>query len=80
MEPAAVPLRNALLAADFAQDPDFPLPSGPFVAVKAYPGSFAGLRTDGSAGVPDAGGVPIPGLHAAGRDMAGVMGGHDGRA
>lgn len=56
-----------------------PLDRGPFFAVKVVPGSFgtfAGLRTDGAARVLDAGGAPIPGLYAAGTDMASVMGGH----
>jgi succinate dehydrogenase/fumarate reductase flavoprotein subunit len=47
--------------------------------VKVVPGSFgtfAGLKTDASARVPDADEVPIPGLYAAGTDMASVMGGH----
>jgi len=56
-----------------------PLDPGPFFAVKVIPGSFgtfAGLKTDGSARVLDEAGVPIPGLYAAGTDMASVMGGH----
>jgi len=56
-----------------------PIERGPFYAVKVVPGSFgtfAGLKTDGSARVLDAGGAPIPGLYAAGTDMASVMGGH----
>lgn len=56
-----------------------PIERGPFLAVKVVPGSFgtfAGLKTDGSARVLDAGGAPIPGLYAAGTDMASVMGGH----
>jgi predicted oxidoreductase len=47
--------------------------------VKVVPGSFgafAGLKTDASVRVLDADEVPIPGLHAAGTDMASVMGGH----
>lgn len=55
------------------------LDPGPFFAVKVVPGSFgtfAGLKTDGSARVLDAAGAPIPGLYAAGTDMASVMGGH----
>src|SRR5258707_8688129 len=46
---------------------------------RSFPGSFgtfAGLKTDASARVLDANGVPIPGLYAAGTDMASVMGGH----
>ncbi len=56
-----------------------PLEPGPFYAVKVQPGSFgtfAGLRTDEHARVLGAGGVPVPGLYAAGTDMASVMGGH----
>lgn len=56
-----------------------PIERGPFFAVKVVPGSFgtfAGLKTDGNARVLDSGGVPIPGLYAAGTDMASVMGGH----
>lgn len=55
-----------------------PLDPGPFYAVKVVPGSFgtfAGLRTDAHARVLDAGDVPIPGLYAAGTDMASVFGG-----
>jgi len=56
-----------------------PIEKGPFYAVKVVPGSFgtfAGLKTDGSARVLDASGAAIPGLYAAGTDMASVMGGH----
>ena len=56
-----------------------PIEPGPFYAVKVVPGSFgtfAGLRTDASARVLGAAGAPIPGLYAAGTDMASVMGGH----
>lgn len=52
---------------------------GPFYAVKVLPGSFgtfAGLKADASSRVLDANDVPIPGLYAAGTDMASVMGGH----
>lgn len=55
-----------------------PIEHGPFYAVKVQPGcfgTFAGLKTDGQARVLDAGGRPIPGLYAAGTDMASVMGG-----
>jgi len=38
-------------------------------------GTFAGLATDGCARVLDASGTPIPGLYAAGTDMASVFGG-----
>jgi succinate dehydrogenase/fumarate reductase flavoprotein subunit len=56
-----------------------PIDQGPFFAVKVVPGSFgtfAGLKTDASARVLDRDGAPIPGLYAAGTDMASVMGGH----
>jgi succinate dehydrogenase/fumarate reductase flavoprotein subunit len=50
----------------------------PFFAVKLLPGSLgtlAGLQTDEHARVLDAAGRAIPGLYAAGNDMAAVMGG-----
>ena len=56
-----------------------PIERGPFYAVKVVPGSFgtfAGLRTDAHARVLDAQDAPVPGLYAAGTDMASVMGGH----
>ncbi|UQY34490.1 FAD-dependent oxidoreductase [Pseudomonas fulva] len=56
-----------------------PIEHGPFYAVKVQPGcfgTFAGLKTDGSARVLDADGQPIPGLYAAGSDMASAFGGH----
>jgi succinate dehydrogenase/fumarate reductase flavoprotein subunit len=56
-----------------------PIERGPFYAVKVEPGSFAtfaGLKTNGQAQVLDAHNQPIPGLYAAGSDMASVMGGH----
>ena len=56
-----------------------PIEHGPFYAVKVQPGcfgTFAGLKTDGSARVLDADGQPIFGLYAAGSDMASVFGGH----
>jgi succinate dehydrogenase/fumarate reductase flavoprotein subunit len=56
-----------------------PIEQGPFYAVKVQPGcfgTFAGLRTDGNARVLDSTGKPIPGLYAAGTDMASVLGGH----
>jgi succinate dehydrogenase/fumarate reductase flavoprotein subunit len=56
-----------------------PLEHGPFYAVKVAPGSFgtfSGLRTDADARVLAANGAPVPGLYAAGTDMASVMGGH----
>jgi len=55
-----------------------PIEHGPFYAVKVQPGSFgtfAGLKTNGSAQVLRANGQPIEGLYAAGTDMASVMGG-----
>jgi succinate dehydrogenase/fumarate reductase flavoprotein subunit len=55
-----------------------PIERGPFYAVKVVPGSFgtfAGLRTDADARVLDAADRSIPGLYAAGTDMASVMGG-----
>lgn len=56
-----------------------PVDKPPYYAVRVVPGSFgtfAGLRTDGRARVLGKDGAPIPGLHAAGTDMASVMGGH----
>ncbi|HMO08484.1 MAG TPA: FAD-dependent oxidoreductase [Paracoccaceae bacterium] len=55
-----------------------PIDRGPYLAVRVIPGSFgtfAGLATDARARVLR-GGTPIPGLYAAGADMASVMGGH----
>lgn len=56
-----------------------PIERGPFYAVKVEPGcfgTFAGLRTNGQAQVLAASGDVIPGLYAAGADMASIMGGH----
>ena len=56
-----------------------PIERGPFYAVKVQPGcfgTFAGLRTDGQARVLNEQGQPIPGLYAAGTDMASALGGH----
>lgn len=56
-----------------------PIEQGPFYAVKVQPGcfgTFAGLRTDGHARVLDGDDRPIPGLYAAGTDMASPLGGH----
>lgn len=56
-----------------------PIEQAPFYAVRVIPGSFgtfAGLQTDGNARVLGADGSPIPGLYAAGTDMASVMGGY----
>ena len=66
--------------ADHGPNPSLaPLTKGPFYAVQIVPGSlgsFAGLKTDPAARVLDDAGEPIPGLFAAGADMASVMGGH----
>lgn len=56
-----------------------PIEHGPFHAVEVIPGSFgsfAGLRTDPCARVVDEDGRAIPGLFAAGADMASIMGGN----
>ncbi|MEX8518350.1 MAG: FAD-dependent oxidoreductase [Leptothrix sp. (in: b-proteobacteria)] len=56
-----------------------PLTKSPFYAVKVVPGSlgtFAGLRVDAQARVLDGDNQPIPGLYAAGNDMASLMGGN----
>ena len=56
-----------------------PLAAGPFYAVKVVPGdlgTFAGLRGDADARVLDAAGRAIPGLYAAGNDLASIMGGN----
>lgn len=55
-----------------------PLEQGPFYAVKLFMGdlgTFHGLKTDGEARVLDMQGLPIPGLYAAGNEMASIMGG-----
>ncbi|MAW87988.1 MAG: FAD-binding dehydrogenase [Phyllobacteriaceae bacterium] len=55
------------------------LEEGPFHAVRLVPGSlgtFAGMATDAEARVLDVTGAPIPGLYAAGNDMASIFGGH----
>jgi succinate dehydrogenase/fumarate reductase flavoprotein subunit len=55
-----------------------PIEQGPFYAVKVLPGSFgtfAGLKTNEAAQVLDHQDAPVPGLYAAGADMASVMGG-----
>ena len=55
-----------------------PIEHGPFYAIKVVPGcfgTFAGLKTDEHARVLDTQGAVIPGLYAAGTDMASVMGG-----
>lgn len=56
-----------------------PLATPPFYAIKLVPGdlgTFAGIRGDAHARVLDEGGVPIPGLYAAGNDLASIMGGN----
>jgi hypothetical protein len=54
-----------------------PIEHGPFYAIEVIPGSFgsfAGLRTDADARVLRGDGSPIPGLFAAGADIASIMG------
>ncbi|WP_139266630.1 FAD-binding protein, partial [Pseudomonas aeruginosa] len=56
-----------------------PIERGPYYAVQVEPGcfgTFAGLKTDAQARVLDGGGQPIPGLYAAGADMASLFAGH----
>lgn len=56
-----------------------PMEHAPFYAVHVVPGSlgtFAGIATDAHGRALDADGTPVPGLYAAGNDMASVMGGH----
>lgn len=56
-----------------------PIEHAPFYALRIVPGSlgtFAGLATNEHAQVLTATGAPVPGLYAAGNDMASVMGGH----
>lgn len=56
-----------------------PLEKAPFHAIEVIPGSFgsfAGLRTDADARVLRGDGTVIAGLHAAGADMASIMGGN----
>ena len=55
-----------------------PIARGPFYAVRVIPGSFAtfaGIASDGRARALDGDGRAVPGLYAAGADMASVMGG-----
>jgi succinate dehydrogenase/fumarate reductase flavoprotein subunit len=55
-----------------------PIEHGPFFAVKIVMGelgTFAGIRSDARARALDASGTPIPGLYAAGNDVANVLGG-----
>ena len=56
-----------------------PLGAGPYYAVRVVPGdlgTFAGLRGDAHARVLGEDGAPIPGLYAAGNDLASIMGGN----
>ncbi|CAI8983023.1 FAD-dependent oxidoreductase [Pseudomonas sp. IT-P294] len=56
-----------------------PIEQGPFYAVKVQPGcfgTFAGLKVNQHAQVLGESGQVIPGLYAAGGDMASIMGGH----
>jgi succinate dehydrogenase/fumarate reductase flavoprotein subunit len=56
-----------------------PIAQGPFYAIKMVIGdlgTYAGIRTDENARALDASGQPIPGLYAAGNDMASIMGGN----
>ena len=56
-----------------------PIKDGPFYAIKLVIGdlgTYAGIRTDAHARALDASGQPIPGLYAAGNDMASIMGGN----
>lgn len=56
-----------------------PLTSAPYYAVRILPGdigTFAGLITDAHARVLGHDDAPVPGLYAAGNDMASVMGGN----
>lgn len=56
-----------------------PISKGPFYAVRVIPGSigtFSGIKTDRNARVLDENGQAIPGLYAAGNDMASVLGGN----
>ena len=56
-----------------------PIERGPFYTVEVVVGdlgTFVGLRANGQAQVLDREGRPIPGLYAAGNDMASIMGGN----
>jgi succinate dehydrogenase/fumarate reductase flavoprotein subunit len=56
-----------------------PLERPPFYAIKLVIGdlgTYAGMKTDAQARALDADGRPIPGLYAAGNDMASIMGGN----
>jgi len=55
-----------------------PLQTGPFYAVKLYPGDIGaatGLATDAHARVLNGQGQPLAGLYAVGNDMHSIMGG-----
>lgn len=55
-----------------------PVERPPFYAVRVVPGdlsTYAGLATDAKARVVDGQGRPVPGLYAAGSDMASALGG-----
>ncbi|WJR81657.1 FAD-dependent oxidoreductase [Bradyrhizobium sp. NP1] len=56
-----------------------PIEDGPFYAIKMVIGdlgTYAGIQTNENAQALDAEGKPIPGLYAAGNDMASIMGGN----
>lgn len=56
-----------------------PIATAPFYALKLVPGdlgTFAGLRANADAQVLDGNGRVIPGLYAAGNDLASIMGGN----
>jgi predicted oxidoreductase len=56
-----------------------PIKDGPFYAIKLVVGdlgTYAGIKTDAQARALDEQGQPIPGLYAAGNDMASIMGGN----
>jgi succinate dehydrogenase/fumarate reductase flavoprotein subunit len=56
-----------------------PIKDGPFYAIKLVIGdlgTYAGVRTDEHARALDVSGAPIPGLYAAGNDMASIMSGN----
>jgi len=56
-----------------------PIENGPFYAIKMVVGdlgTYAGIVTDENARALDAEGRVIPGLYAAGNDMASIMGGN----
>ena len=56
-----------------------PITTGPFYAIKMVIGdlgTYAGIVTDENARALDAEGQVIPGLYAAGNDMASIMGGN----